>query len=242
MSETVKNNVFADKLKDLKLDYSAYGKLPMRLDVIVIEVPKEKPEGALIAQFDKLTYMRQHLQKIDGYIKMKTDETIGEWDARLKAGLSTYVLKELRNYNNETGGISAYFHDLQKKYNEEEAKYDKMESQCKAPEDIEKAVSDLRTDRAEKRKTRAEELKVLVKDLKKDGKGYLFVAVEDAPTADKKEETVLAADGKTETKIVEKEVDEIKKSTKKVGVVFAGITIFLTIVAVAASMTGKKTE
>ena len=240
MSETVNNNVFADKLKDLKLDYSAYGKLPMRLDVMVIEVPNEKPEGALIAQFDKLTYMRQHLQKLDEYIKMKTDETLGEWDTRLKAGISTYVLKELRNYNNETGGISAYFHDLQKRYNEEEAKYDKMESQCNAPEDIAKAVSDLSKDRADKRKTRAEELKILVKDLKKDGKGYLFVSIENAPVADKKEDTVLAATSETESKIVEKETEEIKKSTKKVGIVIAGITIFVTAVLVGVSMSGKK--
>ena len=148
----VKNNALADKLASLKLDYSDYGQLPMRLDVQALNSPEGKKIEDVIAQFDKLLYIRNHLKKIDEYIKSKSKEPINEWDAKTKAGLSTKVLSKLKGFNNDDGGISAYFHDLQTIYDGEESIYDKMESQFKITDGTAKMFNDLRTEREEKRK------------------------------------------------------------------------------------------
>ncbi len=240
----VKNNVFADKLAGLKLDYEYYGRLPMRMDVQALVAPDGKNTADVVSQFDKLQYIREHLKKIDDYIKAKTNVPINEWSAKNNKNLSTKVLSKLKGHTNETGGISKYFHDLQTIYDSEEALYDKMEADCKSDEASNKMFYGMRADRDEKRKTRSAERKLLVKDLKKDGKGFLFVEVEEAPVAKeevKKEEkeNEHAADGDSKEKI-EKEVDKIQKTTKNVGIYIAGFTILLTAVIVVASATKEK--
>lgn len=246
MAETKNNNVLADKLAGLKLDFEDYGQLPMRFDVQALSAPEGKKIEAVLAQFDKLLYIQKHLNKIDEYIKSKSKEPINEWDAKNKAGLSTQVLSKLKGFNNDDGGISMYFHDLQKIYDDEEAMYDKMESQCKITDGTNKMFEDLRSERVEKRKTRASERKILVKDLKKDGKGFLFVEVEDAPV-DNKKETVLSATGEKEgikkdkvSEEIKEEAEKIKKTTKNVGVYIAGFIITLTVVIAVASASGEK--
>jgi len=238
MSKETKNNILAEKLKDLKLDYSAYGRLPMQLDVLAITVPDDKPKDSLTKQLDKLRYIRQHLQKIDDYIKSETKDPINVWDSKNGGGLSTKVLSELKGHNNETGGVSAYFYNLQVIYDEQEALYDSMESQSKAPADAEKMLLTLRNERGEKRKTRAVERKIMVKDLKKDGKGYLYIETESGPSKEDKEaEEKKSADGEKakEEEIVNKETEIIKKSTKKVGIYVAGFMVFVTLVAVTVA-------
>ena len=248
MADPKNNNVLADKLAGLKLDYEDYGQLPMRFDVQALTAPEGKKIEAVIAQFDKLIYIRNHLKKIDEYIKGKIHEPINEWDAKVKAGLSTKVLSKLKGFNNKDGGISMYFHDLQTIYDQEEAIYDKMESQCKITDGTNKTFEDLRREREEKRKTRSAERKKLVKDLKKDGKGFLFVEVEDAPVADEKE-AVLSANGEKEevkpkidkvAEEIKEEAEKIKKTTKNVGVYIAGFIITLTVVIAVASATSDK--
>src|SRR5574343_581401 len=101
MAKETKNNILAEKLKDLKLDYSAYGKLPMQLDVLAIVVPDDKPKDSLIKQIEKLRYIRQHLQKIDDYIKSGSQDPLNLWDSKNGGGLSTKVLSELKGHNNE---------------------------------------------------------------------------------------------------------------------------------------------
>ena len=241
-----KNNVLADKLAGLKLDFNDYGQLPMRFDVQALNAPEGKKIEAVIAQFDKLLYIQKHLNKIDEYIKSKSKEPINEWNANSGKILSTNVLSKLKGHNNETGGISAYFHDLQAIYDQEEAIYDKMEAQCEIKDGTKKMFDDLRVIRDEKRRTRGSERKILVKDLKKDGKGFLFVEVENAPVNDEKE-SVLSATGEKEEvkqdKVAEKikeEANKIQKTTKNVGVYIAGFIITLTLVIAVASATGEK--
>lgn len=248
MAETKNNNVLADKLSSLKLDYEDYGQLPMKFDVQALSPPDGKKIESVLAQFDKLIYIQKHLKKIDEYIKSKSKEPINEWSAVNGKVLSTNVLSKLKGHNNETGGISAYFHDLQAIYDQEEAAYDKMEAQCKITDGTNKTFVDLRMGRESKRQTRSSERKILVKDLKKDGKGFLFVEVEDAPVADKAE-TVLSATGEKEevkpvkdkvAEEIKEEAEKIKKTTKNVGVYIAGFIITLTVVIAVASATGDK--
>ena len=244
MAEKKSNNVLAEKLAGLKLDYSEYGQLPLKLDIQALNAPEGKKIDSVVAQYDKLIYIRNHLKKIDEYIKLKTNEPINDWNAKSGKTLSTNVLSKLKGHNNDTGGISAYFHDLQSIYDQEEAMYDKMEAQCTISDGTKKMFDDLRREREEKRKTRSAERKILVKDLKKDGKGFLFVAVEEAPAVeDKKEdvkEDVKAADGEKIAEKIQSETEEIKKTTKKMGVYIAGFIITLTVVIAVASATGEK--
>lgn len=248
MADLKNNNVLADKLAGLKLDYEDYGELPLRLDVQALTAPEGKKTDAILAQFDKLIYIRKHLKKIDEYIKSKSKDPINEWNAVSGKVLSTNVLSKLKGHNNETGGISAYFHDLQAIYDQEEAAYDKMEAQCKITDGTRQMFDDLRGEREEKRRTRGSERKILVKDLKKDGKGFLFVEVEDAPVADQKEAVLSATSEKEEVKTksdkvaeeIKEEAEKIKKTTKNVGVYIAGFIITLTVVIAVASATGDK--
>lgn len=242
MAEKIKNNILSDKLKELKLDYSTYGSLPQRLDVLAIIVPDGKPQSGLVNQLDKLFYIRKHLQKVDDYIKSGTKDPINIWDANTKAGLSTKVLSELKGHNNETGGISKYFYNLQKLYDDQEAIYDKMESECRVPEDTKSVIEKLRSERGEKRKTRSDLRKILVKDLKKDGKGFLYIEVEKEPgVEDLKKQDQNNASGKEDDAVeIKNETEKIKKSTKKIGIYFAGFTVVLTLVAVAIAATNKE--
>lgn len=249
MAEKKSNSVLADKLAGLKLDFSEYGQLPLRLDVQAMKAPEGKIIDAILAQYDKLHYIQNHLKKIDEYIKSGSKEPINEWNATHGKTLSTAVLSKLKGHNNETGGISAYFHDLQTIYDQEETIYDKMESQCIITDGT-KAVTDaMRNERDEKRKTRSGKRRILVRDLKKDGKGFLFVAVEDTPSADenkehkqedKKEEVHSANGGDKVSDTIKEETLEIKKTTNKIGIYVAGFIITLTVVIAVASATGDK--
>lgn len=243
MSEKQNKSILAEKLSGLKLDYSAYGQMPIRLDVLAIVPPKDKPAEGLINQYDKINYIKRHLQKVDDYLKSGSKLPINLWDAETKAGISTKVLSELKGHNNETGGISMYFYNLQNALDIEEALYDKMESECELPGDTKKQIIALREERGEKRKTRTALRKILVKDLKKDGKGYLYIEVEKEPDPEEKkkkeDEEKLAAEGKVQEE-VKKETEKIKKTTSKVGVYVAGTVIFVTIVAAVWAATKEE--
>lgn len=239
-------SVLADKLAGLKLDFEDYGEFPNRMDVQALVAPNGKSTNDVLQQYDKLAYIQKHLNKIDEYIKSKTQEPINDWDARTKAGLSTKVLSKLKGFNNKDGGISMYFHDLQTIYDGEEAMYDSMEAQCESDVDSKNMFESLRNDRLVKRKTRSDERKLLVKDLKKDGKGFLFVEVENAPVKDEaKEESAKEnkpADGEKEVidEKVKEETDKIQKNSKRIGVYIAGFTIAVTVVIAIASAVSEK--
>lgn len=244
MAENKPNTAFADKLSGLKLDYEAYGQLPSRNDVLVLDVPEGKDPDALVKKLDQLLYIGSHLRKINDYIESGTKEPINEWDGRTVAGLSTKVLSDLKGHNNETGGISAYFYNLQNKYDEYEAVFDEMEAACIVPEDIRELIPRLRAGRGDKRKTRRELRKVMVKGLKKDDKGYLYIETEEPPVETKTETKGTDASPETEPKKDASDKKEgiegvaLKKKISSKTVTVAGIAILLTVV-IAVAVTSK---
>ena len=224
-----------DQLKDVKLDFSTYARLPVRDDILIINDPKE---GALLKQWEKLNYLRKHLKILDEYISNNKGQTLAQWLSGWKRGLSKIVLDKIGSHNNDTGGISVYFLNLQTFYDEQEAVYDALEARAAVPADLKEPVGAMREARAEKRKNRAVVRKARQKDLKADNKGYLLFTVEEEPAAaeeEKKEEEVPKKEEEKKTTPEEK----IKKAGK-VGVWIAGIVITVTAITVIGCALTKK--
>ena len=244
------------ELKKEKLDFSTYAKLPLMDDALVIEEPEfeDRKAKVLFKQWEKLNYLRKNLKILDQYIHNNNIESLSEWLKKNGSGMSDVVIKKIGKYNNETGGISAYFFNLQKLYDENEAKYDALEAKSKPGDGDEEAIAKMRGEREEKRKNRSQTRKALLKDLKANNKGYLKIEFEEEHPA----EVEMAADGgaskdepvkedvKKTNPVVEKEADKVKNEIEKTGsktgkliVVIAGVSLAIaTIAAVASSKNG----
>lgn len=219
----------ATQLKEAKLDYSGYGRLPIREDVLVFRKGNEENKD-IMEQWEKLSYLQKHLSTIDRYIQRNKGEKLGDWLKSNNIGLSKIVLDKIGNHNNATGGISAYFLNLQNFYDQEEEKYDRMEMDSNVPADIKNIAEDLRKTRAEKRQMRRKTRKLKMRDLQADGKGYLQVDLEEPAVV--KEEVVPT----TEEKKSEEKVEEAVKTTKRnIGIWVAGTVISLTVIAMIAN-------
>lgn len=233
--------MIAEQLKGLKLNFKAYGALPIREDVYVIEHPDKEIAKArgVLKQWEKLKYLREHLQTLDSYLKKNKGETLREWLKANDAGLSKMVLEAIGNHNDSTGGISIYFLNLQNHYDEVEEAYDKMEALCKVPKDIAAVVPKLREERETKRRGRRKERKIRLKDLKTNGKGYLVV---DAPPAPETQsaDAVKTEEKKNAEEAAEKTVAEVTKRASNIGIWIAGITITVAVVAGVAAAMNKK--
>lgn len=235
-----------------QLDYSAYGNLPIREDVYVIKENKKEDaqEQKLLKQWEKLNYIRKHLKIINKYILSGSEAILNDWLKENKQGISDLVRNKIGGYNNTTGGISAYFLNLQNFYDEQEKIYDAIESDSSPAEDIKRVVFNMRQTRGDKRKNRGVARKITIKNLKADGKGYLFVAMEEAPaTSEKVESTIKKAadDAKEAVKdeknatsenvvVSNKDKEEIKKTGNNIGVWIAGTLIFVASVAAIAAI------
>lgn len=189
-------NPILEELKTKKLDYSAYGRLPIVEDVYLLEEKNEKlkKNRALLEQYKKLKYIQKNLRLLDKYIQTNKGETLQDWLVLDKSGMSENVISKIGKHNNETGGISSYFFNLQNFYDAEEAIYDKMEADCKVPEDIEKAIPSMRKERDSKRSNRGVTRKLLIRDMKADNKGYILVEMEE-PSVVGEEPVLLNATG-----------------------------------------------
>ena len=217
----------ADQLKESKLDYSSYGRLPIREDVLVFRKGDEENKD-IMKQWEKLSYLQKHLSTIDRYIQRNNGEKLGDWLKSNNIKISKIVFDKIGGHNNTTGGISAYFLNLQNFYDLEEEKYDKMEEDSNVPSDMKTIAEDLRKTRAEKRQMRRKTRKLKMRDLHADGKGYLQVDLEE-PAAVKEEP-------KTEEKKAEDAVvDAVKKTKKNIGIWVAGTVILVTAIAIAAN-------
>lgn len=223
------NASLADQLKEAKLDYSSYGKLPIREDVLVFRKGNEEDKD-IMKQWEKISYLQKHLSTIDRYIQHNKGEKLGDWLKQNNIKISKIVFDKIGNHNNATGGISAYFLNLQNFYDQEEEKYDKMEVDSNVPAEEKKIAEDLRKTRAEKRQTRRKVRKLKTRDLHADGKGYLQVDLEEPAVV--KEEVVSTS----EEKKAEEKVEEAVKSTKKnIGIWIAGTVIVIAAIAMAAN-------
>lgn len=221
-----------DQLAGIKLDFSTYSKLPIREDVLVFDnsSPDDKEKKAILAQWEKLNYLRTHLDRLNQYIQKNHGESIGDWLARNNIGLSKVVLEKIGSHNNSTGGISAYFFNLQNFYDQEEQKYDEMEAKAKMPSDISNLIGDLRNRRYEKRLERREMRKLKMKDMKADGLGYLQIVVD--------EPEVVAADEAPQSEIKKSEVAvalAVKKVHGNISIWIAGAIIVVAAMAIYAN-------
>ncbi|KKR29673.1 MAG: hypothetical protein UT61_C0025G0005 [Candidatus Woesebacteria bacterium GW2011_GWA1_39_8] len=234
------------KTELLKLDFRKYGNLPNR--ELLAKYESDNDYAVLIAlrnQLRKLKTLRKNLFALDKYIQAQTKENLSEWLQRNKIGISEIVSNKIGGYNNSTGGISAYFLNLQKYYDEEEVKYSDIESNFMIPkkdEAIQKKFAEDKKERDEKRQNRFKVRKLLFRDLEKGGKGYLVVEFEEPQRADKKQ---FAADENEKPKEVKPEISEkleeqIKQHSKKTAIYLAGSLIIITIIGIAIATSGKK--
>ena len=233
------NNLLKEKLSSIKLDYSTYGNLPIREDVVLIREINGNDE--ILKRWEKLNYLRKNLHTLDRYISGNKGEALKEWLVANKTGMSPPVMEKIGNHNNETGGISAYFFDLQNFFDEEEAIYDALEGKLKVSPETDPGTKRMREEREQKRKNRVVTRKKHLKDLKTDNKGYLILEIPE------EEPVHMNADGPKEepkkeeaTKEQVEQVTEIKNKRGKVGIWIAGITLFVGVVYVATK--GTKQE
>lgn len=259
------NASLKDQLSVIKLDFSVYGNLPSRDQVLILrsyQLPKD--EIILQKQWEKLYYLRKHLITINKYLLSQTDEILKNWLQKNRLGISHSVLKKIGNSNNETGGISIYYINLQNFYDEEEVKYDELEKAVKPDSILKEQIELLQKNREEKRKTRKKIRSLQLKDLKKNNKGYLLIAIEEPPLNEKKpnevkpnelkDEKELKTDGieeqeqKTETtedltqqkeQTKEQITEIIKKQTDMRGVWFAGSLIAVSVVSIIYGLNKK---
>lgn len=265
-------NALAEKLKEVKIDYSAYGTLPIREDAYLIQPASEedKKNKTLFKQWEKLNYIRKNLKILDRYIKTSGSEKLTDWLKKNNVGMSTVVLEKIGSHTNETGGISAYFFNLQKFYDEQEIIYDIKEALAHVPADFSGAIDAMRKEREEKRNGRGKTRKLFIRDMKLDGKGYLNIP-EEMPTREElsagkglsavkdlasTDGLILSADGSQAAEEVKKTTaplenkngadkakigEELKKKNKKIGIYVAGTVIFIaTALALASSVSETK--
>jgi hypothetical protein len=193
-----------EQLKNIKLDFQTYGNLPIREDVVILKKKTGEANKEISDQWEKLGYLRKNLVVLDRYINDNSGLILKDWLAINNISISTEVIKTCGNHNDSTGGISAYFLNLENFYNEQEGIYDNMESNSLIPEDIKKAFDKLREERLDKRKNRSAVRKIKLKDLKSDDKGYLTVGFPEEEIIEKE----FAANGETLTKEDEVKVKE----------------------------------
>lgn len=193
-----------DQLKDVKIDYKAYGNLPFRDDFMyatlgIVGDDKEEPaeikqlklkkRQAIVDQWELLNYLRKNLKIVDRYIQQNRGETLNQWLKRNNENLKPEILKVIGGHNDATKGISMYFLNLQNMYDEEEALYDKMEASIPIP-DIKSVNQEAlqqgyvptevlmqrdRTVRGTKRANRIKMRKMKIADFDKNDQGYLII-------------------------------------------------------------------
>ena len=229
-------------LESIKLDTSTYAKTPIREDIMIMGQPAS-PEGkAILKQWELLNYLQKNLKTLDNYIQSNKGELFMDWITARGLNMSKNVTDKIGNHNNATGGISMYFLNLQNFYDQEEAKYDEMETAINVPSEIQMIVKDMRDARVKKRNERKEFRKIKTKNLKKDGKGYLLITVEEPTEVLAADASPTSATTETPAETKQKEVDakmavagEIVNHTKRnIGIAIAGTVILVTALYVFA--------
>lgn len=229
------------QLKNLKLDFDKYGKLP-KMEVLVSIIKGNDIQNIVNAknQLKKIKILRKNLFALDRYIQAQTDNIFSDWLKENGINISAIVYRKLGNYNNKTGGISDYYLNLQRYYDIEEEKYDGLELKVILPENLKEEFETNRKIRGEKRKTRKIIQKGLFRDMKKDDKGYIVVNLGEPETysaeAPKSEPPTPDIKAKEVVPEVAPEIKtDIKKSSKKIAIWLVGSLIFVTAIGLAVS-------
>ena len=223
----------SDQLREIKLDNQEYGHLPRR-EIVYHSGVEEAKEWQ--KQWAKLLLIRRNLKIVNRYIETNRGETINQWAHNNNdRGISHIVLKAIGDHNNETGGISAYFLNLQEFYDCQEKKYDEIEVKVEfgMPENIKRILKKFRQERIKYQKERAKLRKLKLKDLKKEGKGFLMVEAEE-PEAKKEPPVEVTVEGARE-----ETGKAVTKTNKKIGIWIAGTLITITLVSVVAALNKK---
>ena len=242
----------AIQLKNIKLDFDKYGKLP-KMEVLVSIIKGNDIQNIINAknQLRKIKILRKNLFALDRYIQAQTDKRFSEWLKDNGVNISDIVYRKLGDYNNKTGGISDYFLNLQIFYDKGEEKYDELEAKIILPENLKEEFEANRKIREEKRKIRKICQKGLFRDLKKDEKGYIIVNLgepetysaaspEGKPAAPKTDTSQSDIEAKEVTPEVATEVKtDIKKSSKKIAIWLVGSLIAVTVIGLAVSSNKK---
>ncbi len=227
------------QLQDIKLSPSDYGRLPIREDAMLIE-PKE-----IMKRVEKLNLIRKNLRIIDKYINGNKGESLMEWLVAHKDNGAIrdfqQILGVIGQYNNDTGGISAYFFNLQHFYDEEEQKYDDAEAKSSMPADVKKEITPLRDERISKRKDRRVVRKKKLSEMKINGDGYIEVPEPPPLAADASgnqpevESTLETSDNKNPTPEQAKAnlnaaIEKAKSNTGFIWVSIAGVTFAIAVI------------
>ena len=235
----------AIQLKNIKLDFDKYGKLP-KMEVLVSIIKGNDIKNIIEAknQLRKIKILRKNLFALDRYIQEKTNKIFSEWLRENRVSISHIVLRKLGGYNNKTGGISDYYLNLQFYYDKEEGKYDELESKIILPENLKEEFEANRKIREEKRKNRKIVQKGLFRDLKKDEKGYIIVNLGEPDTYSAEAPKVDAPPSDIKPKEVTPEITpeikgEIIKSSKKIAIWLVGSLIAVTVIGLAVSSNKK---
>lgn len=239
------NDTLAGQIGEIKFDFSDYGQLPVKNDIIVLSKAQPPEQCEIIyKQWETLNYLLKNLQTLNEYLQTNKGETLNAWLAQTKSGISKSVVAKLGNHTNKTGGITAYFLNLQKIYNEEEAKYDNYEKKASVPDYFQGDAMNMQLRRLEKRKNRTASIKIQFRDLKKDDKGYLYVNL-DEPEIIKTEEAApeqkktYADDSDTEIP-AKPAVNIVKKEKSNVGIWVAVSVIAIVLIFAGFKFLGNK--
>lgn len=247
---------FSEKLKEAlansDINKAEYGLLPRRDDVILYEYPEKTLDGFpnIEKLWGRLNIIRKNLKIVSRYLSGNKGETLRQWaEKNGEQGISKVVLDKIGSHNDETGGISAYFLNLQNFYDQEESIYDDCEQQMLMPPEMAGNIGNMKAARAEKRKIRRKIRNLKLKDMKRDGNGFLVLET-------KQEEPVpaleMAADGKTDEKpasLSSEKKEEVKipeeaknklSAAGKVIIGIAGATIVIGIGVAIYNVTSNK--
>lgn len=161
------NASLKDQLKDVPNEVHEYGRLPQREYVLVVQINAND----ILPIWDRLNGVKKNLRVLSRYIETNKGEGFADWVQASSAPAAQKVLTAIGNRNNDTGGVSAYYYDLQRFFDSEEQKYDDLESTTAVPNDIRQILMELRFERNQCRTSRKVIRKVKMKELKDAGKG-----------------------------------------------------------------------
>lgn len=186
----------AEQLSKIQFSTKDYGSLPppdKTFEISKTLTPEDSKK--FIDQWEKLKLIRKNLLTLDRYISYNKGETLNEWLSKNSDNIADRIRKELGDFNDKDKGISLYFLNLQKVYDDEEKKYDDYEGIDTMLEIDKGFFEPLNKERGGKRKNRIEGRNAKLRDFKKNDKGFLLIEEE---TEDNDESVKQATPGSKE--------------------------------------------
>lgn len=242
-----------EQLSTLNFNFGAYGPMPIADDVLLF---KNQP---IFKKYQDLYYIRQNLKTLNDYLKQNKGETLNDWLKQYNQTLSVNITGQVGKYNNNHGGISGLFYNLQNMYDIEEANYDAMESQLSVGDiSVRNDLNKMLGQRVAKRRNRSTMRKKLVNNLKTNNLGYIVVDIESeapaqnaaGPQPNNTEKTEVNSTPAPENKEAEttntnkpaqpNNITQVKR--KNIGIKIAGTILFVTLASIIISAGTQKND